>query len=313
MTIDEIKEAVKGEPTLLDGIIEYSNSTDKGKVILTNHANVEFDKRVGTKVGELYSNIDKDIKEALGDEKPQEMKTYDYVKKLSKELRGFRDNGSGDDALKAEVLDLKAKLKDGNGKHWHDTYNKGLETWTEKENQYKDQIGDFETKLTQTMVTNEIAKGLSGIKLNTSIPESVQKIVLDNAVSLLSANAKIVEGKVVLQKDGEPWMNQANFLPIDAGSALREILKDSIEARANTGGQSNSGSAFGNVVTLGEGDKTKKHVNLDKSKILSQEQFAEHFDDAMVEKGIGRGTKEWFQMEAETMKQMGVEKLPVEI
>ena len=75
MTIDEIKEAVKGDSTLLDGLVEYSIATDKGKEVLGNHASIEFEKKIGTRIGKVYSDMDADVKTILGDEKKSYQKS----------------------------------------------------------------------------------------------------------------------------------------------------------------------------------------------------------------------------------------------
>jgi len=314
MNLDEIKEAVKGEPTLLDGLVEYSIATDKGQEVLKNHSKVEFDKNIGTRIGEIYSGIDNDIKGILGDEKPSDVKTYDNVKTLMTELQGFRKNGSGSDALKAKIKELEGQLKDGNAKHWHDMYTKGLDSWTAKEQEFGNTIEGLNGTIKDAMVKTEIAKGISQITLNSGIPKAAQASIMETAINTLSKDAKIVEGKVILQKLGEngleSWHNATTYAPISAADALKELLGEMLETNPDTGGGAKKDGKFGKMSTIGKGDDAKKVINLDKSKVKSQEQFADAFDDALVELGIGRGTPEWFKLEATTMEQMGVAKLP---
>lgn len=315
MTIDEIKEAVKSEPTLLDGLVEFTIATEKGKEVLQNHAAIEFDKKIGTKVGELYSNIDNDIKEVLGDEKPSTMKTFDHVKKIATELKEYREKGGGDEALKAKVSELEAKLAEGKDKHWHDLYKQGTEAWTAKEQEYQQTLNELNGKIKETLVQTEIQKGITGVKLNSSIPKPAQEVIMSNAIAELSKNAKIVDGKVYLQKIGptgelETWVDPSNFAPISSGKALQILLKDMIETKPDTGGGAEPDTSFGKLVTVGSGDKAIKTVNLDKSKVTSKEKFAEELDKALAELGIGRGTREWYEIEQATMKKMGVANLP---
>jgi len=315
MNLEEIKEAVKSEPTLLDGLVEFTIATEKGKEVLQNHATVEFEKRIGTKVGELYSNIDNDIKEVLGDEKPSTMKTFDHIKKLATELKEYRTKGGGDESLKTKIAELESKLAEGKDKHWHDLYQKGTEAWTAKEKEYMDNIKGLEGKMKDTLVQSEIAKGITGVKLNSSIPKAAQDVILSNAIAELSKNAKIVDGKVFLQKVGptgelETWVDPSNFAPITSGKALQELLKDMLEQKPDTGGGAAPDTSFGKLVTVGTGDNAIKTVQLDKSKVTSKEKFAEELDKALAELGIGRGTKEWFEIEQATMKKMGVANLP---
>ena len=315
MTIDEIKEAVKGDSTLLDGLVEYSIATDKGKEVLGNHASIEFEKKIGTRIGKVYSDMDADVKTILGDEKKSDQKSYDHLKDLWEELKVLRAKGDGgDEALKVEITSLKEKLKTDNGKHWHDLYTKGLKEWGDDKKEFETTIDGLKGNVRTTIVQSEIAKGIAGIKLNTNIPQAAQKAILDIAISDISKNAKVVDGKVVLQKMGEsgtlePWTN-SSYSPISASDALKEILKESLDVKPDTGGGASTDAKFGKLATVGTGENAKKYVSLDKSKVTTKEQFTEAFDDALVELGVGRGTKEWFKLEAETIERMGVAKLP---
>lgn len=313
MNLEEIKEAVKGEPTLLDGLVQYAIESEPGKALLINHAKADFDKNIGTRIGEVYSRIDEDIKTTLGETKPNDVKTYDFIKTKMTELKELKDNGSGDEALKVKISELEGKLESGGSEHWHKTYNEGLAQWTEKEQTLNDSISELNGKIKSTIIQSEIAQGIAAIKLNEGIPQSAQKVIIDNAVLKISEHAKIIEGKVVLHKQGAegltPWLN-SKYEPVNASDALTEVLQDVIQDKKKSGGNANKGGDFGKLTTVGEGDKTKKTLSLDKSLIHSREDFANQIEEALISNGIARGSKEWHTIEMETREKMGIADLP---
>jgi hypothetical protein len=295
--------------------VTFAIGTDDGQTVLKNHAKVEFDKNIGTRIGEIYSQIDKDIKEIINEDKPSDMKTYEYVKQKMTELKDLKAGKGGDEALKAEIAKLKKDLEDGgSGKHWQEKFEAGVAQWTAKEKELNDTLANVKADVEKSTIKSFLATGLPNIKLNKNIPQAAQQSILDGAMNELMQHAQLIEGKVVLQKktaDGyTAWLNE-KYEPINASDALGTLLKDMLDTKKSTGGGADTSDVFGKVQLVGEGDKAKKTIKLDKTKIKTRVDFTEAIEEALIANGVVRGTKDWDSITMETREEMGIASLPL--
>ena len=120
-------------------------------------------------IGRIHDKYDQDIKALTGIEKPNNTKTYVYLKDAVGKLKSDADNKattlqSQIDTLKTEKSDLETKLKN----------NAGDAALKAKNEQLEQTIKDKETALTQAKTNYEKEKSALETKYNTEVANSQQ-------------------------------------------------------------------------------------------------------------------------------------------
>jgi len=237
-------EVIKSNDLLKDlsddqvGAIETLSQNDENTVI-------------GKKTGEIHGQYDADIKEALGIEKPQGTKTYDFIKSTllpqiktagdvktqlstSKEkiteLEKTIAESSGDDNLKQQLKDSQDKVTQMTTSH-----TTALE---EKATENKKLSGE----LTNTKLDIEFSNGIAGVKfkdeklvsasLRSMAINSAQQNVLSKFTPDWIDNGQKGKQLVFRDKEGTIQNNPENKLnPVTAGELIlrEDSMKDVVD------------------------------------------------------------------------------------
>jgi len=115
MEVQEIIEAFKANPTLIEGVLPTIVETEIGKTFIENKSKVIYESKIGDEVKKIHDMYDNDIFESLGvragtKEDGSKEKTYEFAKKLYgelKDLRGQKDSLSKD----AKVKELEGQIE----------------------------------------------------------------------------------------------------------------------------------------------------------------------------------------------------------
>jgi len=240
------KELLK-KSTKLEGL-----SDDQFEAIVTLSVNDE-DSVIKKKTGEIYGGIDTDITEATGTEKPQGMKTYDWLKSLLPDVKKITEYKSTIETLTQEKKDIEKLMSEG--KSVDETLKKKLEDKDQEIVDLKKQM-DADKKLLDTkteefektnfdlrfdFISSEAEKNLTFID---AIQPSVQGTLIESAKSKILneyevAEEKDTEGKTytVFKKDGVIVKNPNDSLnPYTLEDLYRQELKDSLKAGENKKG-----------------------------------------------------------------------------
>lgn len=218
-SLEEFQAAVTANPALRN--VAIASVKHLG---LTPYTKEEYETALGTEIGkktnEIHSAYDKDIKELTGEDKAGTEKTYDYLKRAVggvltarqtkiAELELAVKSGSTDPTLKAQLESLQAKEKE----------------WQTKEKTYG-------TTLFEKDVLLDLRLGQVGIKLNETLPKSIQTLALQNAEQKVLAMAKqqTVDGQtsIVYMENGSVVLNDEGQAA-DAAFLLRRELKDVLD------------------------------------------------------------------------------------
>ena len=296
MTLEEIIAAINEDSTLVDGIVSFANSTDKGKEVLNNFANTEFDKRVGDKISELHNRYDDDVFAITGTRKKTNQKSYDFVKEKMAELVELQKTKPNEtEAIKALKLELKAAKESGASNEFYkgklDESNIAHEL---KVSELEGKIATDQETFKQYNVINDLTKGRTGMKFHEGIPEEAIQAMIDLNQNQVVTNAKIENGKVVYYNEkGEPWLND-EFKAATAKEVnlkmLGKIIDNSIVPGG--GGASQSGNT-GKVVKVGTGDKAKDKLVLDGSTFSTRTEFNKVGEKALKAQGIAVSDKRY--------------------
>lgn len=257
-----------------------------------------------TITGQIYGNLDKDM-QALGYEKPQGVKTYDFIKTtiqtLGDKVKGLEtekstlqaqlnENG-GNDATIAEL-----RKQNGDLQHQLDAERESRRTDAEKASK---ELRDFK-------VTTALNNALVGVKFKANIPESLRNIAIGKATERL-AQATVdfdTYGNIVFRdNNGEILLNAKNGnKPYTAQEMLveSEELKDIIDTgRKKTG----AGTA--------EPSTQVQTTGVDMDGVKTQSEANDRIKRHLLDEGVTIGTKEYAERSAKLYEELGVAKLPL--
>lgn len=318
MTLEEIKKAVKENPSLAKELAVWSTAeTNEGKEILKNFATAEVDKAVKEKTAEIYTNIDNDLFEVLGVRKKTDQKTYDFLKTIAgeyKDLKGKADKLNDNEEIKSLKAELEKMKNEGSvNEHWKKIYDEAVAKWETEKKALNDELTAKGTEFLQAQIKADLQSGLSGLRLRDDIPKEAIDALVNIETEKILKTAKIVEGKIVYHKeDGSPYLND-EYKPITAqeiwGKTLGTLIK-------NDGGQQGGGAnpkiENGKVVKTGEGDNATIKLVLDKSSFSTKREFNDRAEEALRKQGIALGSAEFNKAIDEAYKEYEVDKLELQ-
>lgn len=322
MDVQAIIEAIKENPSIVEGIFPTVVESEFGKSSISNRVEAEYKSKIGEEVSKLHSRYDEDAFSILG-EKPKENedgskeKTYDFIKrKLSdlKRLSEMEKSLSTDEMIKKLTADLEKAKTEGGGKQIQAEYEEAKRLWEGQKQEYEGRISTMISSATEGVIKTEIANGLTGLKFNADVPESVRGIVLRNAEAEILKNAKIDETtkKVVFYgEDGKPLLNSTTYAPKTAAEVLAEMpsIKDIILKDAKSGGGA-SEKLDGNIKTITVDGKTEEVLEIPAGSFTTQLEFIAEAEKALLASGITRKNPKWDELKNKAYRELNVSSLP---
>ena len=234
----------------------------------TNDVNAE----IGKKIGELYRQLDTTIDTSTGIARNGDEKTYNYLERAIKELKGGMPNA---DEMKGKIKTLteeKTRLEALIAEGSKDTETAKLLNQAKAElkstkdlyiglqTKFDEQAKTHKTELFGLRVENELTNALNGLKFKAEIPANVTKTFVNAAISKVKGlNPDYVDdvngGKRLVFRDsnGVAISNPTNLAPYTAAELLGNELKDiiAIKGAKGTGTQVDGGGGNNDTVTIG--------------------------------------------------------------
>lgn len=302
---------------VLDGLTD-----EQVNAIVTLSTNDE-NNVIGTKIGEIYRQMDTTIETATGVKRNGDEKTYNYLERATKSLKDQAGNIAdlnkqiGD--LTKEKTRLEKVIADG-----------GTDAETKKQltqatadlkavqKQYNDLKADHDkavqthqTELFGIRVDNEMAIATSGIKFKAELPKSATDVLLNQATAKIKGlSPEYIDdgkgGKVLAFKDetGAIMRNPENQLnPFTATELVNKELKGMgvldegrKQGGAGTGGDGGGNGGGGSTVDV-SGARTRVEANDIATK-------------ALLSQGLTIGSKEFDSQMTQIWKDGNVSALP---
>lgn len=318
---ENFAEAIKSEEfknTLLPLIAE----TDDIKTIVTNKADSIYREKIDDEVKKIHSGYDDDMFSILGERPGQtddgaKEKTYAKAKALFgelKDLRTIKDSLTKD----AEVLRLTGEIEklktEGGAKHVQEMFDKAKSDWEQKELDLKTQIESSANDTISFKKRTEIQNAIQQIKFNPDTPESIRKLVVQQAENQMIENSKFEGDKfIVLDKDGKPSLD-GKYQPQSAFDALMSLdaIKDiSLKPDQNNGGGGADPKFNGSIQTKSvDGNDTKKLI-LPEGSFKSKMEFQDVANKALMTSGISKSHKDYTVLIDEAYNEYKVAELPI--
>ena len=280
------------------------------EAITTLSANDENDV-IAKKTGEIYGKLDEDIKGVSGVEKNGSEKTYEYAKRVLGDFKTKADGANGlqtqIDSLTKEKARLEKTIAEGAvDKETVKQLKQAQADLASVTKQYNDLNTEFTTakanhekEMFGFRIDSELKGATVGLKFKAGLPESVTKVILQQATDKVKGmNPEYIDdgkgGKILAFKDqtGAIMRNPNNQLnPFTPG----ELVKRELEAMdvldkgrqqsgaGSKGGAGGAGGAGGTIVDV-SGARTRMEAH----DIISENLMAQGltvgskaYDDAM--------------------------------
>lgn len=253
----------------------------------TNDVNAE----IGKKIGELYRQLDTTIDTSTGIARNGDEKTYNYLERAIKELKGGMPNV---DELKGKIKTLteeKTRLEALIAEGSKDTETAKLLNQAKAElkstkdlyiglqTKFDEQAKTHKTELFGLRVENELTNALNGLKFKAEIPANVTKTFVNAAISKVKGlNPDYVDdvngGKRLVFRDanGVAISNPTNLAPYTAAELLGNELKDiiAIKGAKGTGTQVDGGGGNNDTVTIGNARTQQEAMTIISKSLCAQ-------------------------------------------
>lgn len=253
----------------------------------TNDVNAE----IGKKIGELYRQLDTTIDTSTGIARKGDEKTYNYLERAIKELKGGMPNV---DEMKGKIktlTDEKTRLEALIAEGSKDTETAQLLNQAKAElkstkdlylglqTKFDEQAKTHKSELFGLRVENELTNALNGLKFKAEIPANVTKTFVNAAISKVKGlNPDYVDdvngGKRLVFRDanGVAISNPTNLAPYTAAELLGNELKDiiAIKGAKGTGTQVDGGGSNNDTVTIGNARTQQEAMTIISKSLCAQ-------------------------------------------
>ncbi|HET8839741.1 MAG TPA: hypothetical protein VFM82_12195 [Flavobacteriaceae bacterium] len=308
MTLQEVLDFVKANQGEIKPLLQNLQETEPGKEFLTDHANAHFEKEIKPRIAKVYSDIDNDVFEVIGERKPDDKKTYEFLKEKMRELKTLKESKEPNKVKELEAQIEALKKEGGNSDYWKKTHEEAVSKWDTTKQEYETKLSNLENQQKQGQIRSFLDTGLSGLEF--SVPqEAVDALKQVHSTSVMDS-AKIIDGKVVLHdKDGNQMLN-SHYKPMTAEDFWKDKLQSVIK-KPNTGGGGAPAGNKGDIITTGEGENAKSKLVVNGG-FTTKRQFQDVAGKLLIEKGIERNSKEWNELMDGAYKDNEVSKMPIE-
>ena len=236
---------------------------------------------IAKKTGEIYGALDNDVLEVSGIAKNGTEKTYEYTKRVIKEIKAKADDAArlqGQiDSLTKEKARLEKAIADGSAdaetakalKQAKADLASITTQFNELNTKYNNAVADHEKEIFGIKVDNALQSASAGLKFKAGLPESVTRVILSQAAEKVKAmRPEAIDdgkgGKVIVFKgeDGAILRNPNNQLnPYTAAELLTKELEamdvlDKGRKQQGGGTGSHGGGGNGNAIDV-TGAKTR--------------------------------------------------------
>lgn len=312
------KETIKGNA-------ELAGLNDKQVAALVQMSQNDENDVIGRRIGEVYRTMDETITNVTGVKRDGDEKTYNFLKRAATELKQKADGASKYTeeiaTLKAEKTRLEGLVAKGGNEETQaqlarakaDLENVRKE-YASLKKQSEKQKAEYETQIFGVRVDNEINNSLAGIKFKPELPESVTKVLMQQAVEKVKGfNPQFIDdgkgGKMLgfHNSDNSVMRNAAtNLQPFTA----RELVERELEALGVLAGKAAPGAGTQPVQPTGGNGGG---VVVDVSSARTRKEFNEIATQTLLQQGKTIGSAEFDTAMQEIVKaNEGYKSLPLQ-
>lgn len=287
-----------------------SGLTDEQLEAIVTLSKNDEDQVIGTRIGEVYRQMDATIESNLGVKRDGDEKTYKFLERAAKIVAAQRNDlqgkvaelektiaeGSGDEQTKKELEQVKADLE------------KVRTDYAELQKKSNKASLDHANELLAIRIGHELDTAVAEVRLKPEIPASVATMIMQQAlakVKTMNPDYVDVEGKKVLifkDSEGAILRNKENQLhPYTAVELVRKELKE-LDVLAENIQRTGAGAG----APTGAQQTTTGVVVTAKTKRLAHEEIR----TALLAAGLKEFTPEYQERFSKVWKENNVSSLP---
>lgn len=320
ITVEQIKEAVNQNPSLIDGILPIVSESESGKAMIQNRVDIVYREKIGEEIKKVHNQYDEDVFSVLGqrpgtDESGGKQKTYDFLKGVYselKDLRGKKESLSTDGRVKELESEIEKIKSQGGGSHIQSLFDSAKSVWETEKSGFIQQISDSKSENEKFQKMTEIKSAIGQLKFSQETPESIKKMVIDNAESILLKTSKLEGGKLVfLDGEGKPIVDSTTYSPKTALQMVSSLdaVKDILFKEGSKGGGADVEIKGSIQTTTVEGKDAQKLI-LPEGSFKTKQEFVQVAEKALLDSGITRRDANWDLLKNQAYKEHNVANLP---
>lgn len=302
MNLEEIQAELATNTELKTGLLGalesdlFTHAKSKGLIVRTadeeaTHLKNYETEKLNPRISEIYSNIDKDVKEASGIEREAQEKTYAYVKRVAASLLGQKTDlekkladamaGKGDELTKQELATLK-------------------QTLAEKENALKDLETKSKSETFGLKVGFGVDRYLAGQKIYVPahVPDDQKQAYIDSRIKYIKSDflntfkpEETDKGIVFKDSNGQIQLDSKSASPKTEADLIADRYKFDFEQDVEQGGGAGSG---------GKGN------GKDDVALLAQVKDKASLYEYLAAKGLTMGSADWLKQREEIAKKLNI-------
>lgn len=312
-----ITEEMLGQQEVLNGL------TDEQKQAICTLSKNDEEVVIGNRFREVYNKLDETIARETGIARDGDEKTYLYLERAAKQLKGEADKVGGLQAKVNELNTVKTKLEKAiqDGTADEETKKKlaqaqrDLTSVTEQFNTLKTEhdglVKKHAAEMMNVRIENELAQAVGGIKFKGEFPKAAIDTLLQQTIQKVKGmSPEYIDdgqgGKRLQFKDaqGAVMRNPENqLLPYTAGELLTKELKAMgivDEGRQAAGGGTTPPAGGGGQ--SGAVDVTGARTQTEAQDIIAR---------ALMARGIVNGSKQFQEEMTKAWKDNNISSLPI--
>lgn len=280
------------EPTTIE-IIEKVKETEEFKTLLKNSNEAYWKSNIGGELKNIYSTIDTAISTHLGVEKPENVKTSEWVETHIKQLADTKKELETLKNAKGQANEAQEKL------------------WTDKVNKLKGELQQVQQALEaekvngfKSNINNQIDSFLADKKFKATYSEFDLRDLLEAKKRRIRENTKKLDnGKIAVinPATGEYYLDALGE-PLTVAQVAEKEFTTMFEASktgGNTPTEQNSASVEGDVLAI------------DMNKVKTKGDFYSLFGKLMAPKGLASHSDEYLKIQRATIAHYKINNLPM--
>jgi len=273
-------------------LIESIKDTEEFKTLLNNSNESHWKSKIGNEVKTIYSNIDTKAKEALGTDKPEDVKTSDWV---------YNNLVKGQEAIKQlEALKSKGDTNAEQEKLWNQKFNKLNGQLKESQST----ISSLTQKGFEDNLSNKLDNFLALKTFKAVYEESELKdIVGVRKARIISSSKKLETGKTVYYEPGtdKPYLDSLGEpMTLEAVASIQfNSLFETKTAGGSADNTTNAAVNKGDVIAMNMGD------------IKTKQAFFKEFQKNIAPKGLASHEEKYLTIQRATMEHYKINALPL--
>jgi len=287
-----MSEEAKTELTNLQ-MIEKLKDSEELTTLLKNSNESYWKENIGAEVKSIYSNIDNKAKEILGEGKPEDIKTSDWIgqklskaKDLEKELTALKSS-------KGEASEAQTKL-------WNDKFSKlkgELDT-------AKTALNDEKTNGFKNNINNQLDTFLVGKSFKPSYSDDdIKTLVTAKKANIISNTRTLDNGKVAVINpvDGKYHMDTLGepLTPQQVAEIEFSSMFHTVKQGGNTPTDQTPASIEGDVLAI------------DMNKVKTRGEFYNEFNKLIAPKGLASHDEQFKKIQTATIEHYKIATLPL--